>query len=95
MTKKTEEPDDDFRFRPRLIDPLKEERVLKPVEMLLELEKHFNCLCVEFKKLASIWLLSNFAGVGFMLGNDVSEDAGINDWTLIGLVGFGGSIGIL
>jgi hypothetical protein len=33
-----------------LTDPLKEERVLKPVEMLLELEKHFNCLCVELKK---------------------------------------------
>lgn len=68
--------------------------MLKPVEMLLELEKHFNCLCVEFKKLASIWLLSNFAGIGFMLWNDVGEDAGINDWTLTGLVGFGGSIGI-
>ena len=89
-----EDPDDNFRFRPNLIDPLKEERVLKLVEMLLEQEKHFNSLCVEFKKLASIWLLSTFAGIGFILANDVGEDAGINDWTLIGLVGFGGSIGI-
>ena len=35
-----------------------------------ESERHFNNLETEYRKLASIWLLAGFAGIGFVLKSD-------------------------
>ena len=64
-------------------------------EILQELgasERHFNSLETEYRKLASIWLLASFGGIGFLLKND--PGLAIPRELAIGGIGLAGSIGI-
>lgn len=64
-------------------------------EVLKELgasERHFNNLETEYRKLASLWLLASFAGIGFMLKE--SLDMAVPRECAVMGIGFAGSIGI-
>jgi hypothetical protein len=64
-------------------------------EILQELgasERHFNALETEYRKLASIWLLASFGGMGFLLKND--PGLAIPREVAIAGIGLAGSIGI-
>ena len=45
--------------------------------------------------MASVFLLSAFAGIGFFMTNDVSGASGLGDGTIVNLTGNGGFIGIV
>jgi hypothetical protein len=56
-------------------------------------ERHFNNLEIEYRKLASIWLLASFAGMGFVLKENLQMIIP-PEIALIG-IGLAGSIGIV
>jgi hypothetical protein len=65
-------------------------------DMLKELgtsERHFNSLEAEYRKLASIWLLAGFAGIGFLLKKDLN--VGVAPEIAVLGIGLATSIGIL
>ena len=55
-------------------------------------EHHFNNLQMEYRKLASVWLIAVFSGTGFLISKDFQNE----DYKelLISGVGFAGSIGV-
>jgi hypothetical protein len=64
-------------------------------DMLKELgtsERHFNTLEAEYRKLASIWLLAGFAGMGFLLKEDLNVGV-VPEVAVLG-IGLATSIGI-
>lgn len=52
-------------------------------------ERHFNNMCGKYKSLASTWLLSTFAAIGFLLISNVEPKA-----LFISAIAFAGSLGI-
>ena len=64
-------------------------------EVLKELgasERHFNNLETEYRKLASLWLLAGFTGMGFILKEN-PDMAVPREWVVMG-IGLAASIGI-
>jgi hypothetical protein len=57
-----------------------------------EAERHFNNLETEYRKLASIWLLAGFAGIGFVLKSD--PDLVVPREVAIAGIGLATSVGI-
>lgn len=68
------------------------EQVYPLYQKISESEQHFNNLQLEYRKLASGWLLAVFAGVGFLLS---LNELPIDRWILIHLVGVGGFVGLV
>ncbi len=68
-------------------------RVIKQIELITSSEQHFNNIEVNYRQLASTWLLATFAGIGFCL----TKDTGLRlerEWIIAGIA-FAGTIGIL
>jgi hypothetical protein len=63
---------------------------------LREYEEHFNTTQVEIKKLASGWMLIVFTAIGFIIRGDLVAGRSLFDSALLlGLIGFGGNIGLI
>jgi hypothetical protein len=58
-----------------------------------EEERHFNGLELEYRKLASHWLLATLGSIGFLLSK--KEDVPINIWALVIGICIAASVGIL
>jgi hypothetical protein len=58
-----------------------------------EEERHFNGLELEYRKLASHWLLATLGAIGFLLSK--KEDVPINIWALVIGICLAASVGIL
>ena len=58
-----------------------------------EEERHFNGLELEYRKLASHWLLASLGAIGFLLSK--KEDVPINIWALVIGICLAASVGIL
>lgn len=72
--------------------PLSLELAWDVLKQLGESEKHFNTLETEYRKLASIWLLAGFAGMGFVLGENLKID--VPREIVVMAIGLATSIGI-
>ena len=77
------------RSNPR-IDKEEFEQVFSILQEIGAEERHFNELNVKYKTMASTWLLSVFAGIGYILINNIEPK-----YLFISVVGFAGSAGIL
>ena len=71
------------------IDEVEFSRVYNLVKDIRESEEHFNNLSSKYKMTASTWLLSIFAGIGFVLINKLEPK-----FLFISLISFAGSLGI-
>jgi hypothetical protein len=69
------------------------DRVWRVCEELGTAERHFNELESRYRTLASTWLLATFAGVGFVLSEQVLA-LHIDRLILVGGIGLAGAIGI-
>jgi hypothetical protein len=58
-----------------------------------EEERHFNGLELEYRKLASHWLLATLGAIGFLLSK--KEDVPVNIWALVIGICLAASVGIL
>jgi len=58
-----------------------------------EEERHFNTLELEYRKLASHWLLVSLGAIGFILGKQ--ENIPVNIWALVIGICIAASVGIL
>ena len=68
-------------------------QVMQLYNHIAEEERHFNSLELEYRKLASQWLLESLtATIGFVLGKDKFP---INNWGLVIAICLATSIGIL
>jgi hypothetical protein len=72
--------------------PLSVELAWEVLKELGESEKHFNDLETEYRKLASIWLLAGFAGMGFILKEETQM--AIPREVVVMAIGLAASIGI-
>ncbi len=70
------------------------EQVTPIYEKISASEQNFNALQLEYRKLASGWLLAVFGGIGFLLSTNYEDQNAISIYFLIYLVGVGGFIGI-
>jgi len=57
-------------------------------------ERHFNQMELDYRKLASQWLLVTFSAIGIILGNDITVPSGLSPWDLIVLICLMSSAGI-
>jgi hypothetical protein len=60
---------------------------------LTDQEKHFNTLCGEYRKLASVWLLATFSAIGFALSQ--KQNLPMPPELFIALIGYAGIMGML
>ena len=68
-------------------------QVMQLYNHIAEEERHFNSLELEYRKLASQWLLVSLTAIGFVLGKD--NEIPINNWRLVIAICLATSIGIL
>lgn len=69
------------------------DRVWKVIEEIDGQEQHFNDLQAQYRNMASVWLLSTFAAIGFVVSKTIS--IGIDQELLISGIAGAGCVGIL
>ena len=74
-------------------DDLNREEVITLYQDLHQGEQHFNRIQADYRRMASLWLLAVFSGVGFILTKPLTFD--ISPWVLVAGVSGAGTIGLL
>jgi hypothetical protein len=74
-------------------DELKFDELMQLYNYISEEERHFNSLELEYRKLASQWLLVSLGAVGFVITKQ--EIVPVNIWVLVIGICFAASIGIM
>lgn len=69
------------------------EQLMEIYNHIGEEERHFNGLELEYRKLASHWLLATLGAIGFLLSK--KEDVPVNIWALVIGICVAASVGIL
>jgi hypothetical protein len=78
-----------------LSNNLEFEEVCSLYNHIAEEERHFNQMELEYRKLASQWLLVTFSAIGIILGKDFDVPTGLTSWDLIILICVLSSVGIV
>lgn len=71
---------------------LKFDEVMKLVQHIGEEERHFNSLELEYRKLASQWLLVTFAAIGFIFTQQ--KNLPFNAWIIVAALCVASTVGI-
>jgi hypothetical protein len=69
------------------------ERVMEIYNHIAEEERHFNTLELEYRKLASQWLLVSLGAIGVVLSR--KELVPVNEWVLVIAICLAASVGIM
>jgi hypothetical protein len=78
-----------------LSEDLDFDQVMQLYNHIADEERHFNSIELEYRKLASQWLLVTFGAIGILLGNDFKMPTNFSVWYVIIVICALSAIGIL